>query len=75
MHAFLRAGFTFTHATQRFGATCNANRKAKMIDYIFHQASLRAHPVPLAAVGDTTPLPGPTEPSDHVPVVAQFEWK
>ena len=75
VHAFVQAGFTFTHATQHFGATCNANRKAKMIDYIFHQTSLRPHPDPLTAVGDTTPLPGSTEPSDHVPVVARFEWE
>jgi len=58
---------------QHHAATCNANQRAKLIDYLFFNAKLRAVPRPLAPVGDTTPLPGPHQPSDHVPVAATFE--
>jgi len=68
------AGFTFSHVSCPDTATCNSNRRAKMIDYVFHNAALRAKPLPGAMVGDETPLPGADQPSDHVAVVAQCEW-
>ncbi len=66
------AGLTFSHAGQPTAATCNANRQAKLIDYIFYRGPLRPEPLPLVPVADDTPLPGPDQPSDHVPVVARF---
>ncbi len=69
----LRAGFASTHIALG-GATCNPNRQAKMIDYLFHDQSLASSPLPLPTVTDTTPLPGPDQPSDHVPVTAVFRW-
>ncbi len=75
VHALLHAGFTYSHTAPHDGATCNANRTAKMIDYIFSEAPLQARPFPLVPVDDTTPLPGPTQPSDHVPVVAEIAWR
>ena len=68
------AGFRFSHAGCRPVATCNPNRRAKMIDYLFHDGALRAEPFALPAVDDDTPLPSPDQPSDHVAVVARFEW-
>lgn len=68
-----RAGFASSHIALG-GATCNPNRRAKMIDYLFHDASLASTAVPLPAVMDTTPLPGPDQPSDHVAVTARLRW-
>jgi endonuclease/exonuclease/phosphatase family metal-dependent hydrolase len=67
------AGFASSHAACP-GATCNPRRRAKTIDFLFHDAALRADPAPLPAVGDDMPLPGPGQPSDHVAVVARFAW-
>ncbi|MFN0301832.1 MAG: endonuclease/exonuclease/phosphatase family protein [Burkholderiales bacterium] len=70
----LEAGFTYSHAGYPDAATCNANGRARMIDFMFHDASLRSTPIALPPVGDQTPLPGPDEPSDHLAVVARFQW-
>ena len=72
--AMRTAGFRFSHV-DRPSATCNANRRARTIDFIFHDGALVASPLPVAAVGDDTTLPGPEEPSDHVPVLAQLAWR
>lgn len=68
--AFHEAGLHDAHDPRI--ATCNANGRAKKIDYILHDARLvaRAHRTPVVA--DDTPLPSPDEPSDHVPLVASF---
>lgn len=67
----LDAGFASTHIALG-GATCNPNRRAKMIDYLFHDESLASTAIPLFPVTDTTPLPSPEQPSDHVAVTARF---
>jgi len=75
VQAFLDAGFEFSHTGQYYGGTCNSNAKAKMIDYIFYRSPLRAKPSPLPPIDDATPLPGSSEPSDHIPVTADFRWE
>src|SRR5262249_31533915 len=75
VRALREAGFEFSHVGCGPAATCNPNRRAKMIDFVVHDATLRAEPLPLPAVGDETPLPGPGQPSDHVPVLSQLEWR
>ena len=54
-------------------ATCNPNRRAKRIDYIFHTAGLYAEPAKLMDIDDLTLLPSADEPSDHLALVATFE--
>ena len=54
-------------------ATCNPNRRAKRIDYIFHTTGLYAEPAKLMDIDDLTPLPSADEPSDHLALVATFE--
>jgi mRNA deadenylase 3'-5' endonuclease subunit Ccr4 len=73
-HALRKAGFEFTHHAWPRAYTCNSNGKASTIDYLFHNAALRSQPLALPTVEDHTPLPGPGQPSDHVAVMAQFEW-
>lgn len=68
------AGLEFTHHAYTRAYTSNANARAKTIDYLFFSAALQAQPIPLPAIDDHTPLPGPDQPSDHVAVVARFEW-
>jgi mRNA deadenylase 3'-5' endonuclease subunit Ccr4 len=72
--ALRKAGFEFAHHAQGRAYTSNANGNAKTIDYLFYNAALRARPEPLPVIDDHTPLPGPGQPSDHVAVVAQFDW-
>lgn len=50
--------------------TCNPNRTAKRIDYIFHTTGLKAAPARLKDIDDLTPLPSTDEPSDHLAVMA-----
>jgi len=69
-----RAGFRASHAGQPKAATCNANQRAKLIDYIFHNDGMKQESIPLIPVDDTTPLPGPGQASDHVPVIAEFDF-
>lgn len=56
------------------GPTCNANARAKRIDFLLHTPSLRADPHPLRAIDDHTPLPSEEEPSDHLALGATFAW-
>lgn len=53
--------------------TCNSNRKRKRIDYILHTGDFSASPSPLPSVGDDTPLPSESEPSDHLPIEARLD--
>jgi protein angel len=62
--ALRSAGFTFTHAAAP-APTCNANRLAKLIDYVLYEPPLLGEPCPVTPIDDTTPLPSATEPSDH----------
>jgi mRNA deadenylase 3'-5' endonuclease subunit Ccr4 len=66
------SGFVDAYAG-REQATCNPNRRAKRIDYIFHTSGLRAEPARLMEIDDLTPLPSADEPSDHLALVAAFE--
>lgn len=68
------AGLAFTHQEATGKGTCNPNGRAKMIDYIYFNNTLRARPKPLPVVRNETPMPGPGQPSDHVAVIAIFDW-
>jgi mRNA deadenylase 3'-5' endonuclease subunit Ccr4 len=69
------AGMEYSHQTRPRAYTANAQQRAKVIDFLFHDAALRSEPHPVPPISNRTPLPGPDHPSDHVPVVATFEWK
>ena len=53
--------------------TCNANRKARRIDFLFHSADLTATPLELPPIHDDTPLPSAAQPSDHLAIGAEFD--
>jgi endonuclease/exonuclease/phosphatase family metal-dependent hydrolase len=69
--ALRAAGFEHSLAGVAGAATCNANRRAQLVDYIFYNAALSASPIGAPRVADDTPLPlSIDEPSDHVAVAA-----
>jgi mRNA deadenylase 3'-5' endonuclease subunit Ccr4 len=75
LRALCQAGFRDAYADQPFAATCNANRQAKRIDFLLHTDALASQPVPLPIIDGQTPLPSVQEPSDHLPILASFDWR
>jgi mRNA deadenylase 3'-5' endonuclease subunit Ccr4 len=69
-----RAGLTYAHSGLTGVFTCNVNSDARMIDYIFASSALVAEPQLPPPIDDKTILPSAEQPSDHVPVVAKFDW-
>lgn len=72
--ALLGAGFDYAHRDSAGISTCNSNGEAKLIDYLFSRVSLRAHAVAPPVIDGLTPLPSRDQPSDHVPLLARFDW-
>jgi mRNA deadenylase 3'-5' endonuclease subunit Ccr4 len=69
-----RAGLRYAHSGLTGVFTCNVNSDARMIDYIFRSSELVAEPQLPVAIDDKTILPSAEQPSDHVPVMAKFDW-
>jgi len=69
-----RTGFRFAHMNRAAMCTCSFNGEAKMIDYLFHSPRLHAKPTDSFAIDARTVLPSAEQPSDHVPVIARFDW-
>jgi mRNA deadenylase 3'-5' endonuclease subunit Ccr4 len=74
VEALRRAGFDYAHRECRGICTCNSNGQPKLIDYLFYSGSLRATPLLPASIDAGTPLPSADQPSDHLPLIAQFDW-
>ena len=74
VQALRDAGMDFAHRDCPAIATCNSQREAKLIDYLFHGPSLQAEPVLPPPIEGHTLLPSPDQPSDHVPLMAKFDW-
>src|SRR5215470_11302187 len=56
VNELIRNGFLDAY-TGHAQATCNPNRRAKRIDYIFYTAGLSAKPARIMEIDDLTPLP------------------
>ena len=74
IEALLADGFDYAHRHCSGAVTCNSDKRPKLIDHLFYRGSLRARPIPPAKVDAETPLPSPDQPSDHVPLAAEFDW-
>jgi mRNA deadenylase 3'-5' endonuclease subunit Ccr4 len=72
--AFRKAGFEFAHAGRPHVRSAVANGRASLIDYLFHTAGLAAGPIDPPPVSDATVLPSEEQPSDHLALLAEFEW-
>jgi mRNA deadenylase 3'-5' endonuclease subunit Ccr4 len=69
-----QVGYQCAHANRPGVRSCVANGKARLIDYILHSSSLRAQPIDPPAIEDGTLLPSDDQPSDHLALVAEFDW-
>ncbi len=72
--ALLAAGFNYAHRGCDGVRTCNSSREAKLIDYLFYRGLLRSRPVLPDPIDEDTVLPSLEMPSDHLPLVARFDW-
>lgn len=70
----LQQGLDYAHRKRAPVGTCIANRRARMIDYLFYTRALQARPLALSPLDDETPLPSSAEPSDHLAVRAWFRF-
>jgi mRNA deadenylase 3'-5' endonuclease subunit Ccr4 len=71
---FQKAGFAFAHASRPHVRSAVANGRSSLIDYLFHTRQLLARPVDPTPVTGATVLPSEEQPSDHLPLEAEFEW-
>lgn len=71
---FLEQGLVDAFRDRANAFTCNSNRQAKRIDYLFHTPDLVSHPGDLLVIDEHTPLPSPAEPSDHLAITGSFAW-
>jgi mRNA deadenylase 3'-5' endonuclease subunit Ccr4 len=69
------AGYVPTHTGRPGVRSSVANGKAKLIDFIFHTATLVAHPLDPPPVSDDSVLPSEDQPSDHLALVADLDWR
>ncbi len=67
-------GFDYTHRTLAGTYTCNASARANMLDYVFYTEAFRVQPVAVPVIDDQTPLPSYDQPSDHLALMAHFDW-
>jgi endonuclease/exonuclease/phosphatase family metal-dependent hydrolase len=70
----LAAGLDYAHRGLAGICTCNSNGEPKLIDYLFCSDALRARPIFPAPIDGQTPLPSNDQPSDHLPLAAEFDW-
>jgi mRNA deadenylase 3'-5' endonuclease subunit Ccr4 len=68
------AGFSDAHLGPADRPTCNANRRARRIDFLMHSRELVSHPADIPVIDDHTPLPSTEQPSDHLAILARFDW-
>jgi len=74
VETLIGAGMDYAHHGMAGIQTCNSNGEAKLIDYLFYSPALRATPVPTPPIDGSTVLPSPDQPSDHLPLIARFDW-
>jgi mRNA deadenylase 3'-5' endonuclease subunit Ccr4 len=68
----LKEAFAHGFEDSSRGATCNIGRTLRKLDYLLAKG-LRARPRPARVIDADTPLPSQTEPSDHLPLVADYD--
>ena len=71
---FRQAGFAFAHAGRPHVRSAVANRRASLLDYLFHSEGLVARPIDPPPVSAGEVLPSVEQPSDHLALAAEFNW-
>lgn len=73
LRAATERGMALAAARQRPWDTCNANGRPRKLDYLLYSAGrLDPHPGTLPPLRGDTPMPSLVEPSDHLPLRADF---
>lgn len=69
------AGLALGARNQRPWDTVNINGNCRKLDYLLYtRGQLCPSPGPLPKLSRDTPMPSSTEPSDHLPLRADFAW-
>lgn len=68
------AGLEYAHAGRDHVRSAVINRRAGLLDYLFHSGELLAVPSDPPKVVAVRGLPCEGQPSDHLPLRAEFEW-
>lgn len=69
-----QAGYQYAHRALADVYTCNFGAQARMIDYLFFSSALHADPSAPTQIDKQTILPSAEQPSDHVAIMAAFDW-
>jgi len=71
----LKAGLQFAHHNVAHAFSCNIGGSARLIDYLFYSRGLKAEASVLRRIDAQTILPSAEEPSDHIAIMARFDWQ
>jgi len=72
----MSAGLRLSCRSQRPWDTTNINGRRRKLDYLLYEpAWLSPAPGTLPRLERNTPMPSPSEPSDHLPVKVRFDWR
>jgi len=69
-----KAGFEYAHSGQQNVRSAVINGRASLLDYLFHTRELLARPIDPPSVTGVRGLPSADQPSDHLPLLADFAW-
>lgn len=70
-----QAGLQYAHHDLADVFSCNIGGSARLIDYLFYSGKLNAQALVLSRIDAQTILPSAEYPSDHVPIMARFDWR
>jgi len=71
----LQAGLQYAHDNLMDVFSCNVGGSARLIDYLFYSPRLSAEASVLSSIDAQTVLPSAEQPSDHVAIMARFDWR
>jgi mRNA deadenylase 3'-5' endonuclease subunit Ccr4 len=71
----LQTGLQFAHHTMSDVSSCNIGGSARLIDYLFYSRGLYAEASVVRRIDGQTILPSAEEPSDHIAIMARFDWQ
>jgi mRNA deadenylase 3'-5' endonuclease subunit Ccr4 len=71
---FKKNGFELAHSGRSHVRSAVINGRASLLDYLFFTEELLAEPVDPPRVSPFRELPSAEQPSDHLPLLAEFQW-